>query len=97
MISPEGCASILWRDAAKAKDAASALKLTAQDLLQHGIIDGIIDEPIGGAHRAPAELMDEAGDKIEEAIKSLDGMSPEALRTQRQDKFLAMGRIEGAA
>jgi len=97
VISPEGCASILWRDSAKAKDAAAAMKLTAQDLLELKIIDGIVDEPIGGAHRAPGHVMDEAGDVIEEALKELSDLSPDELRRQRQDKFLAMGRIEGSA
>ncbi len=97
VISPEGCASILWHDSAKAKDAASAMKLTAQDLLEHKIIDGIIDEPIGGAHRGPGHVMDEAGDAIEEALVELSELSADELRRQRQDKFLAMGRIDGTA
>jgi len=97
VISPEGCASILWRDSAKAKDAAAAMKLTAQDLLEHKIIDGIIDEPVGGAHRGPGSVMDEAGDVIEDALKELSGLNAAELRRQRQDKFLAMGRIEGTA
>ncbi len=97
VISPEGCASILWRDSGKAKEAAAAMKLTAQDLLAHKIIDGIIEEPVGGAHRNPVALMDLAGDTIEEALKGLDGHTPQDLRRRRQDKFLAMGRIEGTA
>jgi len=97
VISPEGCASILWRDSAKAKDAAAAMKLTAQDLLEHKIIDGIIAEPIGGAHRNPLAVMDETGDVIEDALKSMSNMGAAELKRQRQDKFLAMGRVEGTA
>jgi len=69
----------------------------AQDLLEHKIIDGIIDEPIGGAHRNPLAVMDEAGDTIEDAIKSMSNMDAAELKRQRQDKFLAMGRVEGTA
>jgi acetyl-CoA carboxylase carboxyl transferase subunit alpha len=97
VISPEGCASILWRDAAKSKDAAAAMKLTAQDLLEHKIIDGIIDEPIGGAHRNPLTVMDDAGNAIEGALKGLGGMNAQELRHQRREKFLAMGRMDGSA
>ncbi len=97
VISPEGCASILWRDSAKAKDAAAAMKLTAQDLIDLKVIDGIIDEPIGGAHRSPATVMDETGDTIEDALRALSNLSPDELRRQRQDKFLAIGRVEGVA
>ncbi len=97
VISPEGCASILWRDQAKSKEAAAAMKLTAQDLLSHSIIDLIIPEPIGGAHRAPDVVIDAAGDATFEALQSLAGLSADELRRQRQDKFLAMGRVEGTA
>jgi len=97
VISPEGCASILWRDPAKSKEAAAAMKLTAQDLLENQIIDGIIEEPVGGAHRNPVAVMDKAGDTIEEALKAMAGHSPQDLRRRRQDKFLAMGRVEGTA
>jgi len=97
VISPEGCASILWRDPAKSKEAAAAMKLTAQDLLEHQIIDDIIDEPTGGAHRNPVAVMDRTGDTIEEALKGMEGHSPQDLRRRRQDKFLAMGRVEGSA
>jgi acetyl-CoA carboxylase carboxyl transferase subunit alpha len=72
VISPEGCASILWRKADKAADAAAAMKITAQDLLELKVIDGIIPEPVGGAHRAPLEAVDAAGDVIEEALRELE-------------------------
>jgi len=97
VISPEGCASILWRDPAKSKEAAAAMKLTAQDLLGHGIIDQIVPEPIGGAQRGRETVIDAAGDAAFEALQSLSGLSADELRRQRQDKFLAMGRIESAA
>jgi acetyl-CoA carboxylase carboxyl transferase subunit alpha len=92
VISPEGAASILWRDAARAKDAASALKLTAQDLKKLGVIDEIIPEPQGGAQRQPAAAIANVGDALGRSLKSLSGVSPEVLRTQRREKFLGMGR-----
>jgi acetyl-CoA carboxylase carboxyl transferase subunit alpha len=92
VISPEGAASILWRDAARAKDAAAAMKITAQDLKKLGVIDEIIPEPKGGAHRASAEAITATGEAIGRALKSLNGLSPEVLRTQRREKFLGIGR-----
>jgi acetyl-CoA carboxylase carboxyl transferase subunit alpha len=92
VISPEGCASILWRTADKAADAATAMKVTASDLLALKIIDSIVAEPVGGAHRAPAAAMRMLGDAIERALAELDGLSPDALRTAREEKFLAMSR-----
>jgi acetyl-CoA carboxylase carboxyl transferase subunit alpha len=92
VASPEASASILWRDAAKAQDAATHMKITAQDLLRFGIIDTIISEPIGGAHRDPAAAIAATGNAIAAALESLGNMSPEALRESRADKFLAMGR-----
>lgn len=92
VISPEGAASILWRDAARAKDAAAAMKITAQDLKKLGVIDEIIPEPKGGAHRAAREAIGATGDAIAKALKGLGGLSPDALRSQRRDKFLAIGR-----
>ena len=91
VISPEGCASILWRSAEFAKDAARALKLTAQDLLQLGVIDTIVPEPVGGAHRAPDEVMDAVGDAIENALAELQGVEGKTLKTRRRQKFLEMG------
>lgn len=91
VISPEGCASILWRSSEFSKDAARALKLTAQDLKQLGIIDTIIEEPIGGAHRARERTIDVVGDAIEEALKELSGLDSQTLKTRRRQKFLEMG------
>jgi acetyl-CoA carboxylase carboxyl transferase subunit alpha len=92
VISPEGCASILWRIADKAQDAATALKITAQDLLQLRIIDGIVMEPVGGAHRAPIETIDAVAEQIAEGLKEMEGVSGEELLRRRRAKFLAMGR-----
>jgi acetyl-CoA carboxylase carboxyl transferase subunit alpha len=92
VISPEGAASILWRDSARAKDAASALKLTAQDLKKLGIIDEIVPEPQGGAQRQPAAAIANVGDAVARSLKSLGGVSSDVLRTQRREKFLGVGR-----
>ena len=92
VISPEGAASILWRDAARAKDAAAAMKITAQDLKKLGVIDEIVPEPKGGAHRAVAEAITATGDAIGRALSALDGVSGDVLRTQRREKFLSIGR-----
>jgi acetyl-CoA carboxylase carboxyl transferase subunit alpha len=93
VISPEGCASILWRDAAQAPVAAEALRLTAQDLKKLGIIDEIIPEPMGGAHREPEIALAALGDAIALALTPLVGMSAEALKAKRREKFLAMGKV----
>jgi acetyl-CoA carboxylase carboxyl transferase subunit alpha len=90
VISPEGCASILWRDAAHAQEAAEAMRLTAQDLLRLGVIDRIVPEPLGGAHRLPRETIAALGDAIEEALRPLIGRDGETLRAARRRKFLAM-------
>ncbi len=92
VISPEGAASILWRDAARAKDAAAAMKITAQDLKKLGVIDGIVPEPKGGAHRAAAEAIAATGDAIATALSSCDGLPADALRQKRREKFLSIGR-----
>ena len=92
VISPEGAASILWRDAARAKDAAAALKITAQDLKKLGVIDDIIAEPLGGAHRGADDAISNAGIAIARALAAYRGVSPEVLRTQRREKFLGIGR-----
>ena len=92
VISPEGAASILWRDAAKASEAATALKITAQDLIALKLIDAIIPEPVGGAHRAPREAIDTASDMIARGLSELDGRSGAELIRQRRAKYLAMGR-----
>jgi acetyl-CoA carboxylase carboxyl transferase subunit alpha len=92
VISPEGCASILWRSAAHAGDAAEALRLTAQDLKELGIIDDIIAEPPGGAHRQRDQTMLRLGDVIESHLNDLIGTEPSKLVRNRQDKYLAMGQ-----
>jgi acetyl-CoA carboxylase carboxyl transferase subunit alpha len=92
VISPEGAASILWRDPARSKDAAAALKITAQDLKRLGVIDEIIPEPQGGAHRQPSKAIANVSDAIERSLTSLSGVSGEMLRTQRREKFLAIGQ-----
>lgn len=98
VISPEGCASILWKDAAgkgdnKAPDAAEAMKISAQDLLELGVIDGIIPEPVGGAHRDVELTIERLGDAVEAAISELEVLSPEELKKQRREKFLNIGRV----
>lgn len=92
VISPEGCASILWRDAAQAATAAEALKLTAEDLHRLKLVDQVIPEPVGGAHRDPHATIAAAGDAIEPALQSLRELNATMLRTRRQEKFLEMGR-----
>lgn len=93
VISPEGCASILWRDATKYPDAAQALKITADDLIELDIVDSAIKEPVGGAHTCYSEMSDNMKEAILDSLKSLEGMSAEELRNQRYDKFRAMGRF----
>jgi acetyl-CoA carboxylase carboxyl transferase subunit alpha len=96
VISPEGCASILWHKADKAADAATAMKITAQDLLSLKVIDGIIPEPVGGAHRAPLTAIEAAGDTIEQALRELSDYTPEDLKRLRREKFLQIGQLEVA-
>ena len=91
VISPEGCASILWKDAEKMREAAEALRLTAQDLQRLGVIDRIIKEPLGGAQRAPKEAIEAVGKAIEVMLKDLSGKKPDALIRDRRQKFLDMG------
>ena len=91
VISPEGCASILWRDANKNLEAATALKITAPDLMKFGIIDGMVKEPTGGAHTDYEETANNLKATILEALNELDGMSGDDLRNQRYDKYRAMG------
>ena len=92
VISPEGCASILWRSADKVQEATEALKLTAQDLRKFGVIDEIIKEPVGGAHRDPKTTIEKVGDSILKHLKELLPLSGDELKKQRTAKFLAMGR-----
>ena len=91
VISPEGCASILWRTAEKAPQAAEAMKMTAQDLAQLGVIDRIVPEPTGGAHRDPATAAKALGNAIGEEIDALSTKTSKQLRRLREDRFLAMG------
>jgi len=96
VISPEGCASILWRTADKAADAAEAMKQTAQDLKRLGVIDTIVEEPLGGAHRAPEAAIDRLGDALAQELARFDGLTPQQFRADRRAKFLAMGRSAAA-
>ena len=92
VISPEGANSILWRGARTPGEAAKALKLTAQELLKHAIVDRIIPEPPGGAHSDPEAAIRMVGDVLEEELKALDGLSPDELRARRSERFYAIGR-----
>lgn len=92
VISPEGAASILWRDSARAKEAATNMKITAEDLKGFGVIDGIIPEPLGGAHRDPKAVIASTGDVIATALGEFAGRPGEQIRNERRQKFLAMGR-----
>lgn len=92
VISPEGCASIVWRDGKKAEDAAQALRMTAHDLMELGVIDAIAPEPIGGAHRNPDAAIAEVSRAISQSLAELAGQCGEALVTARRQKFLAMGK-----
>jgi len=92
VISPEGAASILWRDTTKAQDAATNMKITAQDMIRFGVIDTIIPEPTGGAHRDAAMAISATGEAIANALAELKGLDAAAIRKQRRDKFLEMGR-----
>lgn len=96
VISPEGAASILFHDAKRAKDTAEAMKITAQDLEKFRIVDAVVTEPMGGAHRNPKDAIESVGDAIEKALSTLAGMTPDDLRAQRKERFYAIGR-EGLA
>jgi acetyl-CoA carboxylase carboxyl transferase subunit alpha len=92
VISPEGAASILWRDTTKAQDAATSMKITAQDLLRFGAIDAIVPEPLGGAHRDPAGAIAAVGEAVAAEFASLAGLDRDTIRRRRREKFLAIGR-----
>ncbi|MBC3942248.1 acetyl-CoA carboxylase carboxyltransferase subunit alpha [Sphingomonas albertensis] len=93
VISPEGCASILWRTADKAPEAAEAMRITAQDLKAFGVIDDIVAEPLGGAHRDRVAAIDALGDALSSALDDMVTLAPADLRKDRQAKFLKMGRL----
>src|SRR3546814_13865273 len=93
VISPEGCASILWRTGDKAAEAAEAMKVTAQDLKSLGVIDGIVPEPLGGEHREPSAAIGDLGDAIAGALGELDGLDAAALRAGRRANLPALGRV----
>jgi acetyl-CoA carboxylase carboxyl transferase subunit alpha len=92
VISPEAASSILWRDGTKAQEAANSMKITAQDMLRFGVVDAILKEPMGGAHRDPAAMINATGDAIGRAFDELSGLDGEAIRKQRRQKFLDIGR-----
>ena len=92
VISPEAGASILWRDSAKAEDIATTMKITAQDLLRMGIVDGVISEPLGGAHRDHEAVFDGTREQLKAALGELSTLDRSALKKQRHEKFLEMGR-----
>jgi len=92
VISPEGAASILWRDAAKAQDAATNMKITSADLMRLGVVDGVISEPLGGAHRAPERAIEATGEAIAQALTRFATMSGDEIRADRRRKFLKIGR-----
>jgi acetyl-CoA carboxylase carboxyl transferase subunit alpha len=92
VISPEGCASILWRDSAMASTAAEALKMTAEDLRKLALIDSVVTEPLGGAHREAAATVQSVGEQMWHSLSPLLGLDPATLRNRRRDKFLEMGR-----
>jgi acetyl-CoA carboxylase carboxyl transferase subunit alpha len=92
VISPEGAASILWRDSVRAQDAATAMRITATDLLNLKVIDGIVEEPVGGAHRDPDHVIDRTGTVIASALQELRGLDRAQVAERRREKFLAMGR-----
>jgi acetyl-CoA carboxylase carboxyl transferase subunit alpha len=92
VISPEGAASILWHDTSKAQEAATGMKITAPDMLRFGVVDSVIPEPVGGAHRDPAAVITATGSAVAAALSQLMGQDADALRRQRREKFLTIGR-----
>ncbi len=96
VITPEGCASILWRDSAKSEDAAEAMKITAADLQTLKIVDRVVKEPVGGAHRDPSTTIRRVGEAVRQELNQFGGFGPDQLRAQRRDRFLAIGRSEMA-
>jgi acetyl-CoA carboxylase carboxyl transferase subunit alpha len=92
VISPEGAASILWHDTTKAQDAATNMKITAEDLMRFGVIDEIVPEPVGGAHRDPAAAIAATGRRDQQCAAGPLGLDRDAVRRQRRQKFLTIGR-----
>jgi acetyl-CoA carboxylase carboxyl transferase subunit alpha len=92
VISPEGAASILWHDSSRAQDAATMMKITAEDLMKFGVIDKVIPEPVGGAHREPEAAIVATGDAIADSLASMDNLPPDEIRRQRREKYLTIGR-----
>ncbi|CCE09851.1 acetylCoA carboxylase, alpha subunit [Bradyrhizobium sp. STM 3843] len=95
VISPEAASSILWRDGTKAQEAANSMKITAQDMLRFGVVDSILKEPVGGAHRDPTAMIAATGEAIVQAFDELKGLDADAIRKQRRQKFLEIGRKLG--
>ncbi|MBK5656084.1 MAG: acetyl-CoA carboxylase carboxyltransferase subunit alpha [Rhizobium sp.] len=95
VITPEAASSILWRDGSKAQEAANSMKITAQDMLRFGVIDQVLKEPAGGAHRDPAAMIATTGDAVAQALNDLRNLDPDAIRKQRRQKFLDIGRKLG--
>ncbi len=95
VISPEGCAAILWKDGSRTPDAAEALKLTAPDLLALGLIDGVIPEPVGGAHRAPMVAMEAVKRQVVAALDELSALPLEILVRERREKYRRAGALPG--
>jgi acetyl-CoA carboxylase carboxyl transferase subunit alpha len=93
VITPEGCASILWRSAEKAQEAAEAMRMTSDDLKKLAVCDEIVPEPVGGAHRDPAAAVKSAGDAIARHLADLENLDGDTVRRARRDKFLAMGQV----
>jgi acetyl-CoA carboxylase carboxyl transferase subunit alpha len=92
VISPEAASSILWRDGTKAQEAATSMKITAQDMLRFGVIDQILKEPVGGAHRDAYAMIASTGEAIAQTLSELKSLDAEAIRKQRRQKFLDIGR-----
>src|SRR3954453_18685439 len=95
VISPEAASSILWRDGTKAQEAANSMKITAQDMLRFGVVDTILREPVGGAHRDPAAMIAATGEAIAQALDEMKGLDADAIRKQRRQKFIEIGRKLG--
>ena len=95
VISPEAASSILWRDGTKAQEAATSMKITAQDMLRFGVIDRILKEPVGGAHRDSAAMIANTGEAIAQTLSDLSHLDPDAIRRHRRQKFIDIGRKLG--